>query len=147
MRVRIPLSPLYNYNDWNNMKQKIVALFLGLAMAFSFTACGGSDDKAEPSAPVTVTETAEPDSGVSDEMFADLIRTNTDSFDNNSDSDIVEGAKLVCDNWDNGMSLEQMFAIVVDSGIDTYDAGFLVGAGTETYCPEYSDMLEDSTLS
>ena len=132
------------------MIKKISLSIVSTMLAFSFAACG--DTSENPSATVTVTEQAtpapSPESGndglISDEDFVSLVQSETDEFDNSPPSDIVAAAKAVCTFWESGATIEDVFNKVLDSGLDAYDGGFLVGAATENYCPEYSDRIKNS---
>ena len=124
------------------MLKKIATSIVVLPLVFSFAACGGEESAKTPTAPVTVTETAEPtpepdtSRSFSDEDFADLVRSETSSFDGDTTEDIVNAAESVCMLWDTGASMEKMIETVANSGVDMYDGGFLVGAANEAYCPE-----------
>lgn len=136
------------------MRNKIVSVVLASALALSFSACG--EDSSEPTATVTVTASPEPSETlseapslgtVSDAEFAKVVRDNTDSFDLSPDADIVGAAQSACDFLDEGATADEVFEVIVDSGVDAFDGGFLVGAGVEVYCPEYSSVFEGYTPS
>lgn len=128
------------------MRKKIAGFMVAVMVGFSFAGCSTGDSE-QPTATVTVTaeptpETPEaPMGSVSDEMFADLIRQNTNAFDNASDQQIVKAAEAGCSYFDEGATFEQAAMVIVESGVDVYDGGFLLGAGVANYCPEYTDLL------
>ena len=136
------------------MKRMIAGTALALTMAFSFSACGGGDNESAPAPVVTVTASPEtptlqptpetPETGgFTDEQFAQLIRDNTDAFDGAADADIVAAAESVCGMWDAGATFKDVVQVVFESGVDPQDGGFLAGAGTQAYCPEYLDRIPD----
>lgn len=137
------------------MKKIIVALVLGLALSVS--ACGNDDEQA--SAPVTVTATPEtseapvtPDTPVApptteapsddiDTLFLQVLRQNTDSWDNIPDDAVVSLAESMCGAWDEGSSFRDIASIFLKNGYSPEESGFFIGAGTQAYCPEYSGRI------
>lgn len=125
------------------MKSRIAAIAMTAVMAFSFSACSTTDPA--PVYPQDSSAAPSPDGADKDTLFANIVRDNTDTFDGASDEQIVETAHAVCDLWATGATFEDQAAAVVKAKIDMYDGGFLIGAATEAYCPEYSDEIEEYT--
>jgi len=131
------------------MKRKFAAVTAAFLFA-ALSACGG-DTTSEPS-PTTVTVTAEPTQPESvyppessiDEAFLGLLRDNTDSWDTLPDTEVITLAEEMCGAWSRGGTFEEIAGIMVDSGFDPYESGFFMGAGTEFYCPEYSDLVNSN---
>jgi ABC-type glycerol-3-phosphate transport system substrate-binding protein len=124
--------------------KKLGSLVAAIALTFGLAAC--SDNKsAEPVTTVTVTASPTPSqsvtSGVSDADFANLIRENTNAFDGATDSQIVDAGKSVCGLWAAGGDINDVIQAVMESGVDPGDGGYLAGAGTRAYCPEYVDQI------
>lgn len=139
------------------MRKIITALVLGLALTFS--ACSG-ETESKPAEPVTVTAepstpeitevapeppttSAPPTTPVEppssdDAIFLQVLRDGTNSWDSVPDADVIELAQLMCGAWDNGASFEEIAQVLLDSGYSQNEAGYFIGAGTETYCPEHS---------
>jgi hypothetical protein len=139
--------------------KKIIAAFLTV-FVLSFTACSG-ETETQPTETVTVTEspvvgptvpetpptppstslapeTVAPEPNDLDAIFVQVLRENTNSWDNIPDADVVELANLMCDVWREGATFEEIGQILIDSGYPQNEAGFFIGAGTEAYCPEFS---------
>lgn len=136
--------------------KKFAGIVAAVAMAFTFAACSG-DESAAPTETVTVTAEATPapevetpaptepeveaPSDISDADFANLVRENTNVFDGAPDSMIVDAAKSVCGVWETGGTINDVIEVILASGVNPEDGGFLAGAGTQAYCPEYADQI------
>jgi len=121
--------------------KKITAGFAGIVLALSLTACGSGNSQPDT---VVETVTASPEASSFDSQFAELIRDNTDAFDAASDEEIADAGKGVCGIWEAGGDITDVIGAVIDSGVDPEDGGFLAGAGTQAYCPEYADQIPGS---
>lgn len=112
-----------------------------IVMAFSFIACGGSED--EPTNTVTVTAGPEVPQDKED-MFLTILRDGTDFFDDVPDNEILDLGYAVCEAWDAGVTFKDIAVAAVDSGIPAGDAGYLVGAATKAFCPQHSPKIQNS---
>ncbi len=63
-------------------------------------------------------------------------------------SQAVELAHLICDGFDRAgiaATLITLAESAVENNVDAGDLGWLIGAGTETFCPEHSAGLKAAT--
>lgn len=128
--------------------KKIVGIITAGIMAISLGACGTANDRPQVTNTVTATPTPSEDNldnyTLSDNEFADLVRQNADAFADASTDDIVTIARGICNQWAAGATLEDIGMLFVKYNIDVQDGGFLAGAGTANYCPQYNDKLVPS---
>lgn len=80
------------------------------------------------------------------EQSADLPLNWTDAW---SDSQLRDFARTTCNGWDDGLNFEAIglvaLGVLMDDGWDS-DAdfemlGYVIGAGTEAFCPEHGDKV------
>jgi hypothetical protein len=56
-----------------------------------------------------------------------------------SDKVLLNAGHSVCDMYKAGYTFEEVAYAAIDSGLDAQTAGFLIGASTAAFCPQYSD--------
>lgn len=113
---------------------KFIAIILSILV---FSACGG-----ETSSKPVEEETFSTPAPTADEVFLTVLRNETDAWDAVDDALVVDLAHKMCDAWESGASMHDIGGVMMELGYDAYEAGFFMGAGTETYCPEYSGVFE-----
>jgi hypothetical protein len=128
------------------LKRKIVAALVAPIMIFGVAACG-DDTNSEPQKVVTVTPQVpdvpdSPEPLPTDEQFVQVVKENTDQFDDVSTSTLAGLAGSVCTAWNNGNGPLDIVKVFTDEGYDQRDSAFFVGAATAAYCPEYDPENE-----
>jgi hypothetical protein len=118
--------------------RKIALAVVSVVLMFSFSGCGDNSSTAAPTQTKTVTAAPSQAPEVTDAQFVKFIKQHTDAFDMASESQIVSAAKSVCGIWQSGGTMNDVIEAIVSSGVDAKDGGYLAGAGTQMYCPQYS---------
>lgn len=94
-----------------------------------------------------------PDS-VTSELFVIVVRDESSDLPLNwtdtwSDEQLKDFAQTICNGWDDGLTFEGLalagVSVLIDEGWDTdtdYEMlGYVIGVGTEAFCPEHSDKI------
>lgn len=122
------------------MNKYITAGLVGLA--FTLSACGGSS-----SAPVKDTvvsqstdSTPTPTLDNVDTAFVQTVREKL-PVTALSDENIILLGHNICHAFDSGLTAAAVLQIGVDNGLSPYDIGYVVGASTAAYCPQYNSLM------
>lgn len=146
------------------MKLRTIAATTALAGALALTACSNSASplqlnkpqptpaavtQAPPAAPVAAPAPAAPvstpdPSAIADAVFIANVRSHTTKLGNSDDATLISTVKAACGALDDGNSMQQLVATIVDNAPDTTaqkDLGYMLGAGIQQYCPQYAPQL------
>lgn len=88
----------------------------------------------------TQTKPAEPDWEAIDEAYLTVVRGEIDWTNNVSDEELIGLAQEVCNTVGDLGFEETIYALAMDGTLteqEMQDLGFIVGAATAAYCPEY----------
>lgn len=134
------------------MFKKIGTALAGLMLTASLVACGGEAEPQPAQPTVTVTEsptaepeTSEPDAYSREEAFIAVVRENQPVLDSIPDYELVSFAETACNAFDNGASLEDVFAAIVgntSNGVMQEAMAFTIGAGVSAFCPQHEGLIE-----
>lgn len=83
---------------------------------------------------------------LSDEEYADLVRSEAPSLNDVPTGDLVENAQLVCESFELGASFDEIAFMFLDSGFTSNEAGTLIGGAVGWHCPEFLDEVTGSTI-
>ena len=73
-----------------------------------------------------------------DDIFLQALTQGGISWANGSDQMMVTMGHAVCKDWSDGATQEQTVADVKKAlGLSDSGTGYLVGAATQSYCPQY----------
>lgn len=123
---------------------------LTLSSAILFTGCSGGDGESSsaPVAPVTVTETIQPEETLSvsqmEEIYLATLRSEPTLFVGLPDDQLLDLGYQTCEVLNNGTSLEELSMQLITDDVDPEFAGYLIGAAITTLCPEQGYQLESS---
>lgn len=53
----------------------------------------------------------------------------------------LNAAHAACDAFDGGNTFTDLILVAIGQGMDAGDAGFLIGAGTAAFCPQYDSKI------
>lgn len=98
-----------------------------------------------PAPPPTVAPVAAPPSDT--DTYLTLVRDEYPVLASISDTDLIEPILAVCDSMDAGADPVAVLDVVLASGLDPGMAGFMIGAGVEALCPEWSAVLLNAGTS
>ncbi len=90
------------------------------------------------SLPVVVAPTQNSD----DTTFLAVVRDMTTTLEGVSDELLIETAHTDCDALTAGNTVVDLERVIVNSGIDLYDGGIILGAAIAAYCPEFKDQIK-----
>ncbi|AUH68487.1 MULTISPECIES: DUF732 domain-containing protein [Gordonia] len=114
------------------------------AFALPLTACSTTPDPA-PVADVSVTapqSTTPPTTPELTETQKDRIFLQVVAEEGITGQQAIDTAHAICDALDAGNTPEAVALVVLDGfDGDTDQAGALLGAGIQAYCPQYSDAM------
>lgn len=100
------------------------------------SACGNDSSNTAPEAAVkTVSPTT---------LYLQTVRNKYPALNNASNADLVGVAKDACTMFAQGATLTDVAQVALSAGFTTDQmgmVGYIVGAGTATYCPQYSDVI------
>jgi hypothetical protein len=118
-------------------------LFLLLVIVGLLSACGGQEAEPSDTNAGSAVEFGDPTSEAEkspEEKGLDILREQTDAFDNVPDDTITNTSEALCASLDKGSSVES----VAWDAIEVYgpDAGALVALAVMVHCPEYESDLE-----
>lgn len=132
-------------------------LIVGSVIALSLTACAA---QAPPSPTVTVTApppttqapvpvVPEPDPVPGgEELFIAVLEEEYGPLPAKTERQAVDIAKQACSMFEQ-YGVDETLNIIVDivksEGLDGEVTGFIIGAGTATFCPEYEQKLYNAT--
>lgn len=119
--------------------KKFLALLLVIP-AFFLGACAQTPPTITP-APVTVTETAQPQM-TTEQKFVEFIQQRP-YFSTVPAAQLVETAKSVCRAFDAGQSLAAVGNAAIQAGLPAYEAGYFIGASVVAFCPQYKNIADD----
>lgn len=101
----------------------------------------GTSNPPETTEPTeTQTKPAETDWEAIDEAYLTVVRDEIDWTNNVSDEELIGLAQEVCNTVDDLGFEETIYALAMDGTLteqEMQDLGFIVGAATAAYCPEY----------
>jgi uncharacterized iron-regulated membrane protein len=104
-------------------------------------------EKAKPAPTITETTAAAPTHAprlsAQDDKFVRRMQERP-TFQDDTPEKLIETAKAVCVALDTGATIDTVLMVARDSGIDPYDAGWLVAGSVLTYCPEFTDKLQEA---
>lgn len=106
------------------LKRYFIVALAGLAL----TACDNTEPPAEPD---------------NRDLYLQVVRDEYPSLENVDDQALVDFAVAACDAFEAGATAEQVVSTVAGGAMAPSQGGFLLGAGIQAYCPEYSDELLD----
>ena len=113
------------------------------AVPLLVAACTGA-----PAATVTVTESAAPPKSAEPREetrprldIMDLLVDSDPAFGALSRSDVVEVAKMVCENLDQGYAASTLGNLAMESGFTKDQAASLIAASIVVYCPWQRDNV------
>lgn len=89
----------------------------------------------KPTVKATPTKTAPVDRTAA---FLYVLRKEYPALNNVDDTIIVNAGKNVCSLYKSGYEFEQVAAAVLNAGIPADMAGYLIGASTAAFCPNYN---------
>jgi hypothetical protein len=98
-------------------------------------------EKKTTPAPKPVQTTKAPAS--KEDIFLAVMRRKFPQLNNTKDSVLLKAGHSVCELFKDGYTFEEIAYTAVDSGMTPEQAGYLMGASTAAFCPEYSNK-EDS---
>lgn len=91
---------------------------------------------------------------VTSELFVIVVRDESSDLPLNwtdtwSDDQLKDFAQTICNGWDDGLTFEGLaltgVSVLIDEGWDSdtdYEMlGYVIGVGTEAFCPEHSDKI------
>lgn len=110
-----------------------VLFFIGAGF---LSACGNDSSTTAPKAAV---KTESPTS-----LYLKTVRNEYPVLNNVSDSSLVGMSKTACTMFAQGDSLADVANLALSAGFTPDQlsmVGYIVGAGTATYCPEYSSVI------
>ncbi|WP_188785252.1 DUF732 domain-containing protein [Nocardioides phosphati] len=89
-------------------------------------------------------EVDSPEATRSDEdLFRERIHDGTSGLDSIGDDELLNIARAICADWTAGQTWEQIYAPVVDSGIEPGDAAVLLAAAGEAFCPSLFEHMSE----
>lgn len=125
-----------------------VLLFAALSSLVVLVLAGCSTSNS-PAPTVTVTESSAPNYGTPEDAFINSLRTSGNVYlENIGRASALKVAHETCSLLDQGYTLIDILQALVDSGqFTTSDqqqaVGFLIGAGIQAFCPEYSYQVDN----
>lgn len=131
-----------------------IAVTLGVLTAIGLAgALAGAGDSKEPATHVAQTPAAKPAAqtptpkpaakttgpGVSKEaVYLAVMRKEYPQLKKTDNKVLLDAAHGVCNMYDKGYSFVQIGYTAIDSGMTAEQAGYLIGASTSVFCPQYS---------
>jgi uncharacterized protein DUF732 len=79
-----------------------------------------------------------------DDAFLHALSAQGITWPNGEDKTVVNVGHGVCTDWANGMTLQQTFADVKTLQLSDTNSGYLIGAATQAYCPQYMSKAQQS---
>ena len=79
-----------------------------------------------------------------DDAFLHALSAQGISWSNGDDKTVVGVGHGVCTDWANGMTFQQTFADVKTLQLSDASSGYLIGAATQAYCPQYLSKAQQS---
>lgn len=127
------------------MKRRIAAAVTAAIFVFGASGCTvPTSDNSQPTETVTVAPSESAPESQAEEVFPDVIRDNTDSFDQETDESINGLARTMCDAWEDGATFGDLAGIMLETGFSPREAGFFIGAGTAAFCPQFSSEINSN---
>jgi hypothetical protein len=109
---------------------------MNFLMAILFTALVACSQPAED------IEFVKPTPEISDtSLYLSQIRSEYPELEGVSDTTLVDFGKNSCAMFDAGYTIEDIFDIANDSGLDPELSGYVTGAAIATYCPEHMGQI------
>ena len=132
------------------VRAKLGLMILGILLAAGALAGAGLylfapwDEAAKHKQTPPATPTPSPSSTLSssEKAFVDIMKERP-AFSTESDSKLVATGEAVCTAFDTGASWEMIYATVVDSGVTSYDAGWLMQSSVQSLCPNNQSKLPE----
>ena len=123
------------------MRLPVVAACL---LALPLAACGGSDSTSTPpttsptsTAPVSTTPTTATTEGrPSVKEWLSTVRSQTSHWDTQQGFLVVNQAHIVCNELQNGVSVQRAASMLQSSGVSKSDAGAFVASAAAAFCPD-----------
>jgi hypothetical protein len=73
-----------------------------------------------------------------EDAYLTVMRHEYPQLKKTSDKVLLNAGHSVCDMYKAGYTFEEVAYAAIDSGLDEQTAGFLIGASTAAFCPQYS---------
>ncbi len=125
---------------------------LAIASGFAVVALAGCTVSAPPAPTVTVTAAPEttapaPQAPTTEEVFVQTLESEYGPMSYTQEQKLIKFAKETCQNFDNygvDATLNE-YSQLVESRQEAKVLGFVIGAGTAAWCPEYSGAFTSGT--
>src|ERR1700739_1271870 len=79
-----------------------------------------------------------------DDAFLHALSAQGITWSNGEDKTVVNVGHGVCADWANGFTFQQTFADVKTLQLSDTNSGYLIGAATQAYCPQYISKAQQS---
>lgn len=111
-----------------------------IAMMFGGSKSPDSTTPAPVSSPI-ITESPDkvPSVTVEDEFLYAIAISDEDFYLQYADSDLIDLGWVICESLDAGISFDEIILTAVDSGIDSYGIGTVIGAAVSNLCTQHYD--------
>ena len=130
----------------------ITTFIVSVMLMFTFAACGPETVTEKPTDEVTVTETPEtetetptpepePETDNIEDIYLQDVRANVPEVAGADDQTLLNIAYGNCDLFAAGATFEEVAQVGLDEGVSPTSVGYIIGAGTEAFCPEYSHLI------
>lgn len=126
-----------------NRHKVLLVVLLVLALVFIFSGCSSTETEEAPTR--TETTSTSPAAGLTtqeiEDVYTNAVISEYPEFLGLED-DLVDAGHRVCDDLKAGATLEDFAADSMAEGIDAEQYGYILGAATYAFCPEYLDDLD-----
>lgn len=95
--------------------------------------CASDTDQATAPAPAPVS---------TEERFVSFIRDNIPGAASKSDDELIRGGYRLCEQYDRGMTTDQIAVAGAIQGLNLEELGVATVAAVRSFCPRHIDQIE-----